>query len=178
MTFWGRVGIAAVLYSLFILVVLVLRGGSGKVETPEETQTGPVFAVALPLLAADGPPASPVDTRDPIDPHPATGIAMWPPQLTDDHMDTVLSQAGWPESLRDEAKRVAWCESRWSPGAIGDGGNSVGLFQIGRSRPGWGGWFLYFGADESQWADPVTNARVALFVYEYSGSWKQWSCKA
>ena len=97
-------------------------------------------------------------------------------QLSEAEMVGVLRAAGWAEADIPAALAVSWCESKWSPGALGDGGVSVGLFQIGRSRPGWNGWFIYFGIDESNWADPLTNAYTALLVYQHSG-WGPWTCR-
>lgn len=92
-------------------------------------------------------------------------------------MRQVLATAGWPESLHGEALAVSWCESRWSPGAVGDGGASVGLFQLNKAT-----WFPYAGEDPAMWGDPVVNARVAWATYNYDigrgyAPWKQWTCQ-
>ena len=92
-------------------------------------------------------------------------------------MRDVLAAAGWPAELHDAALRVAWCESKYSPGARGDHGASVGLFQLNLQT-----WFRYAGEDPAQWDDPVVNARVAWATYNYdiargSPPWKQWTCK-
>lgn len=96
--------------------------------------------------------------------------------LTEAEMRAVLTEAGWPEELLAEALTVAYCESKWSPYAVGDGGHSLGLFQLN------GMWFGYAGEDRSQWADPVVNARTAWATYQYDIGrgyvpWKQWSCR-
>lgn len=96
-------------------------------------------------------------------------------QLTEAEMVAVLREAGWEEWAIPEALGISWCESRWSPFASGDGGVSLGLFQMGIARPGWDGWFRYFGVDESLAYDAVTNARVARWAWERSG-WSPWSC--
>ena len=98
-------------------------------------------------------------------------------QLSEGEMRDVLAAAGWPAELHDAALRVAWCESKYSPGARGDHGASVGLFQLNLAT-----WFRYAGEDPAQWDDPVVNARVAWATYNYdvgrgSPPWKQWSCK-
>jgi hypothetical protein len=106
-------------------------------------------------------------------PTPAPAPVVWPDQLSEEQMREVLTLAGWPESVHGEAIMVAWCESRWSPGAIGDHGASLGLFQVNLRT-----WFPYAGEDPEMWADPVVNARVALAAYRYSDStWRQWTCK-
>lgn len=91
-------------------------------------------------------------------------------QLTRAELDAVLEMAGWPGEARAEAAAVAWCESRWSPGAVGDGGSSLGLFQL------WSGWFGWAGEDAGRWADPVVNARSALAVWRAYG-WAPWACR-
>lgn len=88
----------------------------------------------------------------------------------------VLRAAGWDGERLEEAARVAWCESRWSPSAVGDSGSSRGLLQL------WSGWFDWAGEDLSRWADPVVNARVALRVLERDlalgrDPWAQWTCR-
>ena len=98
-------------------------------------------------------------------------------QLSEAEMRAVLDQAGWPAELVPAALSVAWCESKWSPWADGDSGRSKGLFQVNL-----GTWFPYAGEDPAQWADPLTNARVALAVYRYDiargqAPWTQLSCK-
>lgn len=105
-----------------------------------------------------------------------------PEQLTEAEVRQVLADAGTPIEWVDALVRISWCESRWSPGALGDSGNSVGMWQIGRSRPGWQGWFLYFGEDESRALDPHVNARVAVAIARYSvtrgqSPFAQWSCQ-
>lgn len=100
-----------------------------------------------------------------------------PGQLGEPQLREVLTLAGWPESLHDEAVAVVRCESNFRPGAVGDGGASVGLFQLNKAT-----WFPYAGEDAEMWADPVTNARVAWATYNYDLArgyvpWKQWTCR-
>jgi hypothetical protein len=89
-------------------------------------------------------------------------------QLTRQEMEAVLAEAGWSGAALEEALAVAWCESRWSPQA--QHGEIYGLFQL------WSGWFPWAGEDLERWMEPVTNARVALHLYQRDG-WKQWQCK-
>ena len=65
-------------------------------------------------------------------------VAVSPSQLTEGELTAVLQSAGWPEELIPAALSVAWCESKWSPSAIGDSGSSVGLFQLNKQT-----WFIY-----------------------------------
>lgn len=90
-------------------------------------------------------------------------------QLTEAEMRALLAEAGWPAELIPQALAVSWCESKWSPAAIGDSGRSVGLFQL------WNGWFH----EGEEPLDVLTNARVALRVREVRGRWGGgggWSC--
>ena len=96
--------------------------------------------------------------------------------LTTEEAIAVLKVAGWPDALIPQALAVAWCESKWSPYALGDSGRSAGWFQLNIAT-----WFQYAGEDAEHWADPVTNARVALATYRYDigrgyRPWTQWSC--
>ena len=95
--------------------------------------------------------------------------------LTEAEMVAVLTEAGWPAELHSQALAVSWCESRWSPYAVGDGGRSLGLFQMQWSGAGWRGWFVPAGEDEAMAHDPVVNARTAWWAYQRSG-WGPWSC--
>lgn len=143
----------------------------------------------LDLLAAEGPEAKPIFTPLPTAPAPPQVLTPSPVEvaaariqehggsLTEAEVREVLTEAGWPAELHDEALAVAWCESRWSPYAVGDGGNSLGLFQLNVAT-----WFRYAGENPALWADPLVNARTALATYYYDlgrgyEPWKQWSCK-
>lgn len=93
--------------------------------------------------------------------------------LSEAEMDALLAATGWPVEWREEAKAIAWCESRYRPGAVGDGGNSLGIFQL------WTGWFAAAGEDPEQAYDPTVNSRVALYVRTTRGRWGGgggWSC--
>ena len=77
----------------------------------------------------------------------------------------------WPEHLKESAGLIVKCESTYNPQAVGDHGNSLGLFQL------WKGWF---SAEELQyWYDPIVNSRVALRVYGLRGRFGGpggWTC--
>lgn len=93
--------------------------------------------------------------------------------LSEAEMDALLEVTGWPVEWREEAKAIAWCESRYRPGAVGDGGNSLGVWQL------WTGWFPAAGYSVEQAYDPVVNARVALYVRQMRGRWGGgggWTC--
>jgi hypothetical protein len=93
--------------------------------------------------------------------------------LTPAEMQLLLEFTGWPKALADTAYRIAYCESKLSPYAIGDGHASLGLFQI------WSGWFAAFRYPLDQWSNIIVNATVARLIYERrghfgGGGW--WSC--
>ena len=98
-------------------------------------------------------------------------------QLTSDQVRQVLADVGTPPEWVEALVAISWCESKQSPAAIGDQGNSVGMWQVNRAT-----WFPYAGEDSERWADPHVNARVALSVARYSiargrSPWEQWSCQ-
>ncbi|QFG02175.1 lytic transglycosylase domain-containing protein [Tepidiforma bonchosmolovskayae] len=143
----------------------MLVGCGAPAELP--VPPGIVTATPAPAWLAEAQASAPTD----IDPQPEA--TPWPAQLTEAQMREVLRLAGWPAELVDEALAVSWCESRWSPGAVGDGGSSLGLFQL------WGGWFAAVGLPLERWDDPVVNATAALRVLELRGRWGGpggWSC--
>jgi len=113
--------------------------------------------------ATPTPDAHPVLTPEPTAVHP------WPDVLTEADIDTIFAEANVPADWRAPLKDIAWCESRYRPGAIGDSGNSLGLLQL------WRGWFS--ASDDP--LDPVTNVRVAVAVRAQRGRFGGaggWSC--
>ena len=140
----------------------------------------PTFPPPAPVkpepTATAEPIAAPVPLRDPTAMVVAASLPS-PRELEPDSIDAWLLDAGWPPELVEEAKAIAWKESRWHPGSTN--GSHVGLFQLESSAAGWQGWFAYCGESEASWADPVLNARVALCVYRYdiargNRPWHQW----
>lgn len=103
-----------------------------------------------------------------------TKVLPAPGPLSEEDLDLVLSEAGWPEDLRPAAKSVMYCESTWN--SLARNGQYRGLFQLSPL------WFDYAGVDIELWADPMVNARVAYLVVEYDlarewDPWAQWECK-
>ena len=93
--------------------------------------------------------------------------------LRNEEVRGILSRASVPSEWWPEFEAIAWCESRWRSDAVGDGGSSVGMWQM------WRGWFSQAGIDGEAWADPVSNARVALYVRQVRGRFGGsggWSC--
>lgn len=116
--------------------------------------------------------AGEVPEREPVAAGTAIAAAVpraWPEQLSPEQLDQVYALAGVPGEWRADLAAIAACESRLRPGAVGDGGNSLGLHQL------WTGWFAV-GEDPM---DPVTNARVAVRVRERRGRFGGaggWTC--
>lgn len=96
--------------------------------------------------------------------------------LTAAELQSLLELAGWPQELIPQAMAVSWCESRWSPYAVGDSGASLGLFQL------WGGWLAWAGYEVEQFSDIHVHAAAALRVVQRDialgrDPWTQWTCK-
>lgn len=142
------------------------KGGSGVRAACDPPGCDPSHGGWVPCCTS---PIPPVVLAAP-GPHQPTLPAAWPEQLTEGQMRLVLDAAGWPRGEWERALAVAWCESRWRPTAVGDGGASLGLWQL------WRGWFGWAGESEALWADPVVNARVALAVWRQHG-WEEWACR-
>ena len=71
----------------------------------------------------------------------------------------------------DEARRIAFCESRFDPDDVSSAG-AVGIFQI---RPTDHGWRVKKVKDGKDLFDPWTNVRVARHIYDHQG-WSPWVC--
>jgi hypothetical protein len=96
------------------------------------------------------------------------------PCFSREEMQELLLHVGWPEAQIPTALRVARCESNYAPAIVNwgdqkDGLGSTGLFQL------WSGWYAAAGYAYADYADPVVNATVALYVWETSG-WHPWGC--
>ena len=133
----------------------------------------PRYSYSLPDLAAGLEPVPPFEASDvaaeELEPTILVTPTKWSAQLSREEMVAVYAEAGVPAEWVEPLLAIAWCESRYSPGAVGDGSNSLGLHQL------WTGWFRE-GEDPF---DPVTNARVALRVRETRGRFGGgggWTC--
>jgi hypothetical protein len=126
-----------------------------------------------------------VTYREPVPPPPD------PPVITEavtqahpQWLEDAYESAGIPSNLRAPLARIAWCESRWRPDAVGDGGLALGLHQVH-----WGLWFdwalslgLVTESERTLWADAVVNSKVALGVIRYEQQRGQrifgnWTCR-
>lgn len=138
--------------------------------TPTATPTQPPAPTPTPeptQAAAEPTPAAPT-------PAPTSAPAPGPSVLSYSAIYDLALQAGWPADRADQVARVAFCESRYRPGAIGYG--TYGLMQLVPL------WFSASGTDFELWSDPLTNLRVALYAFETDMSygndpWAPWSCK-
>lgn len=93
--------------------------------------------------------------------------------LTEAEVIAVLREAGAPEEWIPPLLTIAFCESRWSPYAVGDGGNSLGMFQL------WYGWARPMGYTPDDLFNPLKAARTALYVREVRGRFGGgggWTC--
>jgi len=151
-------------------VAVLAACSGGHHEPPVLVQPVVVVPPPTPTEPPEWPPiVNPTPTPMPTaTPMPVLEVAPGA-ALTREQLDEVLRRAGWPEEELENARAVAWCESRWRPHAVGDGGDSLGLFQL------WGGWFRWAGVPIESWGDPVVNAAVALRVWQQHG-WEEWAC--
>tara|TARA_R110002020_G_scaffold5103_3_gene21634 strand:+ start:2340 stop:2711 length:372 start_codon:yes stop_codon:yes gene_type:complete len=100
-------------------------------------------------------------------------------QLTKQEAISILVITGWPEAVRSEALNVMECESSLITDRVGDGGNSIGLFQIQWAPDTWKGWKYADGMQHlkhKKISDPIINAQVALIIYREYG-WTPWVCR-
>lgn len=102
--------------------------------------------------------------------------------LTTQEARYTLALAGWPTEHIDDGLSVAYCESKFEPDRVGDGGLALGLFQI---HPLWLDWASdRFDISDIDRLDPVQNARLAWLIFsEYDRErWEpwpsgQWTCQ-
>lgn len=167
-------GVAAVAGVAFMLLSLVAVGASrpapARIEPPPIAVHAPwPTPAALPVFTVGKPePEPPTLAEDAV----AVAVARTRAHggaLTAGEMLLLLAWTGWPLEWWEEAGVIGWCESQWSPAAVGDGGQSLGLMQL------WVGWFTV-GEDPF---DPVTNLRVGLRVRTIRGRFGGnggWTC--
>lgn len=147
--------------------------GPSAASVPSEVIPAPAESVseiepAPPPAVEAGPAPAPSAVAVLPPPAAATGV------LSFSEVKAAAAAAGWPADRLDEVSRVAWCESRLRPDAVGYG--TYGLMQLIPY------WFEATGTDFALWSDPVTNLRVALFAFAAdiengTTHWGAWSCK-
>lgn len=74
----------------------------------------------------------------------------------------------------DQLLRVAWCESRYNPGAYNASSGASGLFQFMPRT--WAANSVRAGYAGASVFDPVANANTAAYMFRNSQAW-QWTCK-
>lgn len=172
---------------IFLLVVALV----GMCSRSPEPEAAPAPAPSpAPTVVAYAPDYSAVLRR--ALPHAATPTppeVAWP--LSRQDAETVLRTAGWPEGWIPEALLVA-CGPAWNviddipaptgesncdPAQIGDGGRSLGLFQI---QPRF--WSDRCGAGEAELRLPLPNAACALIIVRDNiaagrDRWEFWSVR-
>lgn len=90
-------------------------------------------------------------------------MAMTATQIRD-----VAGQAGFRGNALKIAVAVALCESSGNPKAAGDGGNSIGLWQIHMpSHPQF--------ANERLLKQPLNNAKAAFQISKGGSNWQPWT---
>lgn len=154
------------------LAVIIGWSINSEAETPASTTTL-VPLTAQYVTITDPPPSSSSTTSS-----TTTTTTFVPALLPVDHVCydwlPTLLEAGWPadSDILGTALTIMWRESRCQPDA--DSGPDHGLFQVNvfwssqRSNPP--NWLAAQGiaADHQALFDPLTNARAAWAIYQYS----------
>ncbi len=89
-----------------------------------------------------------------------------------------LGDPRYAYDAKEQAVRVAWCESRWSP--QDRLGQYVGLFQMGNNERADYGIGLYASRDEetARYATIIDQVRSAYRMFVAAGrSWTRWACR-
>jgi hypothetical protein len=73
-----------------------------------------------------------------------------------------------------ELLRVAWCESRYNPGAYNTSSGASGLFQFMPRT--WAANSVRAGYAGASVFDAVANANTAAYMFRNNQAW-QWTCK-
>lgn len=88
-------------------------------------------------------------------------------QLSRAAIREIARGVGFPDPVLDIAVAIALAESGGVPGALGDGGVSIGLWQINtRAHPQY---------TIEQMKDPIQNAQAAFKISHGGTNWKPWS---
>lgn len=143
------------MFRILLVPVLVAVFGTAvaSVQSRAEAETAGATVTLIPAAA----------------PHPVQVTVANP--LTLPEMQGLLREAGWPEAVIRQAVVVAGCESGWDPRKTGAAGE-FGLFQV---HPVHADLFTELGLPGLGPHDPLTNARVALSIWQDEG-WSPWSC--
>lgn len=96
-------------------------------------------------------------------------LTVEPSVLTEDDLLALLAESPWPRHEWPTVVRVAYCESRFQPEAVGDGGRAEGLMQIRTDV-----WHRL--ARSFDLMDARDNLTAAYVAYLEAGGWWPWSC--
>lgn len=155
-------------------------GGCDQVPDEAAAPATSEWAVLIPPTVVEIPAATVPTTTTPP-PAPSSVSSPRPTSENSASVEAVIRSV-WPDSLADQAVRVAACESAgWRPGealrfdeaAVGLVGER-GLFQFAPVNRGW------LEANGFAWGDmfdPTTNTRAALAFYETHHQWAKWTCR-
>lgn len=124
------------------------------------TMTAPTID-ATPPTDTETPVTTPIEAESPrIGPETLSG-PVGEGQLS--AAERAVLYASVPGALEwiPQLEAIGYCESKHSPGAVGDSGASRGWMQIQRL------WFDLAGEDWDQAFDPAVNLRVALRIIHY-----------
>lgn len=144
-----------------------------RLVLPAIARSDPTATPAVAVEAQAAPTASPAGTIESIvfgalDRTSREGGAMTPEEFA-----ALMAYVGVPAEWRADMLTIAECESRLSPAAWGDGGQSLGILQL------WRGWPQTLGLGPVDLFDPVVNVRVGWLVRERRGRWGGaggWTC--
>lgn len=75
----------------------------------------------------------------------------------------------------EQMRRIAWCESRWQPGAYNPVSGAAGLFQF---TPGTWRWASHqAGFDRFTPYDVQAASYAAAWLLSQPGGWRHWACR-
>ena len=146
--------------------------GLGMITPANPFAPGSWLMRMMGIVGEPQPPAAAAPTREP---RPATGGTYTAGQtLTQDQIEDVLRQGGWPEEMIPTMGAVAFAESTGRSGVVNNnpatGDDSWGLLQINMIGDLGPYRMQRYGLKSyDDLKDPVTNARVALDIYRSEG---------
>jgi hypothetical protein len=94
------------------------------------------------------------------------------PNLNFYQIEAIWIAAGGDPSQASNAAAIALAESGGNPDAVGDNGDSIGLWQIDT--------YYHPSYSKSALTNPATNAAAAIAISGNGGNWTPWStyCKS
>lgn len=113
-----------------------------------------------------------MDIADPVVTAAGGPLSASEEQFTEAQMRALAAQAGFSEEGMPALLTVTWCESRWSPGAVGRSAGEAGLAQI--HPVNWGRFDQFPSPDP--W-NPLQNLIVAYQMSQGGTNYWAWTCK-